>query len=155
MTMASRTIVFRTRPLHAVRVLAAIACLLAAAGPAAAQAISGAAASTSGSTANGGDADGSVRSSVVFQINNTTQLKTRYAWNISADTTVGATRDSNGTARHNLSFNVTAPGGYGSTSRSSASASCSATATPAAAAAPPTSARSRARSPAGRSARAI
>jgi cysteine-rich repeat protein len=93
-------------------VAAALACMLAAAGPAAAQSISGASATTSGSTANSGDNDGSIRSSVVFQINTTTQLKTRYAWNISADTTVGATRDSNGTGKHNLSFNVTAPGGY-------------------------------------------
>src|SRR5262245_31612657 len=77
-----------------------------------AQSFSSTSASTSGSTGNGGDGSGSIRSSVVLQVNGTTQLKTRYAWNISADETVGATRDSNGTAKHNLDFSVTAPGGY-------------------------------------------
>ena len=80
--------------------------LLLAAHPAAAQSISGAAASTSGSTANGGDGNGSVRSSVVVQTNNPTTFKTRYAWNISADVGVGSTKDSNATARHELTFDA-------------------------------------------------
>jgi cysteine-rich repeat protein len=92
-----------------------VACLVATAtvvGSAAGQTISGGSASTSGSTANGGGGDSSVRSSTNVQVNDGTTFKTRYAWNISADTTVGSTTDSNGTAKHNLSFNVTAPGGY-------------------------------------------
>ncbi len=95
-----------------IRTFAIVAVLLLAAVPAHAQSISSASASTTGSTANGGDTDGSVRSSVAVQINDGTTFKTRYAWNISADTTVGSTKDSNGTAKHNLTFNVTAPGGY-------------------------------------------
>ncbi len=80
--------------------------------PAAAQSISSASANTSGSTGNSGDNSGSIRSSVDIQINDGTTLKTRYAWNISADVTVGSSQDSNGTAKHNVSFNVTAPGTY-------------------------------------------
>ena len=45
-------------------------------------------------------------------MNDGATLKTRYAWNVSADTTVFSTRDQNGTAAHNVSFNVTAPGAY-------------------------------------------
>ena len=82
--------------------LALLACMLAAAVPARAQSISGASASTSGSTGNSGDSDGSIRSSVATQINNGTTFKTRFAWNFSADVGVASTRDSNGTAKHNL-----------------------------------------------------
>ncbi len=85
--------------------------VLAAATPAGAQ-ISGASASTAGSTGNSGDADGSIRSSVAIQINNGTTLKSRFAWNLSSDVGVFSTRDSNGTAKHNQAFNVTAPGAY-------------------------------------------
>lgn len=101
-----------SRPANAAQLITALACVLLAAAPVRAQSISGASASTSGSTANSGDGDGSIRSCVAFQINTSTQLKTRYVWNISADTGVASTGDSNGTAKHNLSFNVTAPGGY-------------------------------------------
>jgi cysteine-rich repeat protein len=92
--------------------VALLACLLAAGVPAGAQTISGASGSTSGSTGNSGDSDGSIRSSVATQINNGTTFKTRFAWNLSSDVGAASTRDSNGTAKHNLSFNVTAPGGY-------------------------------------------
>ncbi len=91
---------------------ATLACVLAAAAPAAGQSISGAGASTSGSSSNSGSGDGSTRSSVAIQVNDGATLKTRYAWNVSADTTVFSTRDQNGTAVHNVSFNVTAPGAY-------------------------------------------
>ena len=77
-----------------------------------AQSISGASASTSGSTGNGGDSDGSRLSSVNIQVNNGTQFKTRFAWNVSADVGVFSTRDQSGNAQHNLAFNVTAPGAY-------------------------------------------
>ncbi len=77
-----------------------------------AQSISGGAASTSGSTGNAGDGDGSRLSSVAIQVNNGAQFKTRFAWNVSSDVGVFSTRDTNGDAQHNLSFNVTAPGAY-------------------------------------------
>src|SRR5262245_60174390 len=95
-----------------VAVVAAAVASISSLGVAHAQSISGASASTSGSTGNSGDADGSIRSSVAIQTNDGTTFKTRFAWNISADVTVFSTRDSNGTAKHNLSFNVTAPGAY-------------------------------------------
>jgi cysteine-rich repeat protein len=77
-----------------------------------AQSISGASANTSGSTGNGGGDNDSRRSSVAIQIDNGAQLKTRFAWNISADIGIFSTADVNATAQHNLSFNVTAPGAY-------------------------------------------
>lgn len=79
---------------------------------AAAQSISGGAASTAGSTGDSGDSDGSRRSSVAIQQNDGTTFKTRFAWNLSADVGIFSTRDTNGSAQHNLSFNVTAPGAY-------------------------------------------
>ncbi len=89
----------------------ALAVLFATTPPAAAQ-ISGASASTSGSTGNSGDSDGSRRSSVAIQINDGTTLKTRFAWNLSSDVGIFSTRDTNGNAQHNVSFNATAPGAY-------------------------------------------
>jgi len=77
-----------------------------------AQSISSASASTAGSTGNDGNSDGSRLSSVNIQVNNGSQFKTRFAWNVSADVGVFSTRDQAGTAQHNLSFNVTAPGAY-------------------------------------------
>ncbi|MEO6027114.1 MAG: hypothetical protein ABIR79_09645, partial [Candidatus Binatia bacterium] len=77
-----------------------------------AQSISGGAADTAGSTGDSGDGSGSRRSSVAIQVNSGTQFKTRYAWNLSADVGVFSTKDVSGTAQHNLSFNVTAPGAY-------------------------------------------
>ncbi len=77
-----------------------------------AQSISGAAASTSGSNGDSGDGSGSRRSSVAIQVNNGTQFKTRFAWNLSSDVGIFSTQDTNGSAQHNLSFNVTAPGAY-------------------------------------------
>ena len=80
--------------------------------PARAQGISGASASTTGSTGNGGDTSGSVQSSVAFLTNNAGQLQTRFAWNISADVSIASTRDQSGTAVHNIAFTATAPGAY-------------------------------------------
>ncbi|MEB2283867.1 MAG: hypothetical protein B6D46_11390 [Polyangiaceae bacterium UTPRO1] len=77
-----------------------------------AQSIANGSASTAGSTPDAGDSDGSRRSSVAIQVNNGTQFKTRFAWNLSSDVGVFSTRDTNGVAQHNLSFNVTAPGAY-------------------------------------------
>ena len=91
---------------------AALALVIAAAPPAAAQSISGASVSTSGSTGNSGDSDGSRRSSVAIQINDGTTLKSRFAWNLSSDVGAFSTRDTNGSAHHNVNFNVTAPGAY-------------------------------------------
>ena len=79
---------------------------------ASAQGISGASTSTAGSTANDGDTSGSTRSSVAIQTNTSSTFATRFAWNVSADVGAASTRDQAGNAQHNLSFNVTAPGGY-------------------------------------------
>jgi len=95
-----------------VATVAAIAVVTMAGGMAHAQSISGASASTSGSTGNGGDGSGSRAASVAIQVNNGSQLKTRYAWNLSSDVGVFSTKDTNGSAQHNLSFSVTAPGAY-------------------------------------------
>ncbi len=80
--------------------------------PVAAQSISGASTSTSGSTGNNGDTSGSTRASVAFTTNNSTTIATRFAWNVSADVGALSTRDQSGNAQHNISFDVTAPGGY-------------------------------------------
>src|SRR5262245_7058946 len=86
--------------------------LVVSAGPAAAQGISGLSVSTAGRTANANTGDGSRNSSVAIQINTATQIRSRFAWNINADITPGNTRDTTGTAVHNVSFSVTAPGSY-------------------------------------------
>ena len=90
--------------------------MLLAAGPAAAQSISGFSVSTAGSTGNSGNGDGATTSSVAIQTNTATQVKSRFAWNVSADTGVGSTRDQSGNAQHNVSFSVTAPGSTSSRS---------------------------------------
>ena len=75
--------------------------------------ISGATNSTTGATCSGGgSADGDCRNSVSFLLNNGTTLKSRYAWNINANTGVFSTHDTSGTAQHNIAFTATAPGGY-------------------------------------------
>src|SRR5205809_7599196 len=82
-------------------------------GPSAWASLSGSSTSTSGaSCSGGGSADGDCRNSVSVITNNANTYKTRYAWNINADTTVFSTHDTSGNAQHNVSFNVTAPGGY-------------------------------------------
>src|SRR5262249_8959463 len=62
--------------------------------------------------ANAGDANGARTSSVAVQTNTATQVKSRFAWNINADVGALTTRDTPGTAQHNVSFSVTAPGSY-------------------------------------------
>src|SRR5206468_10625615 len=52
------------------------------------------------------------RNSTQSLINNGTTFESRYAWNINADTTVFSTHDTSGNAKHNISFNVTAPTNY-------------------------------------------
>jgi hypothetical protein len=97
----------------ALRMLGAtLAAMLVDACPVAAQ-ISGASVSITGATCSGGSSDtGDCRSSTQVLSNNGTTFSTRYAWNINADTGLGSTRDISGTARHNVSFTATAPGGY-------------------------------------------
>src|SRR5581483_2708000 len=69
--------------------------------------------STSGATGSGGGSgDGDCRNSVRLLINTQTTVQSRYAWNINADTTVFSTHDTSGNARHNLTFDATASGGY-------------------------------------------
>jgi hypothetical protein len=75
--------------------------------------ISGASSSNGGSTCSGGNnADGFCGSSTSVPVNNGSTLQSRYAWNINADTAVFSTRDTSGTAQHNVGFTATAPGGY-------------------------------------------
>src|SRR5262245_53368744 len=75
--------------------------------------LSGSSTSTSGaSCSGGGSTDDDCLNSVSVITNNSTTYKTRYAWNINADTTIFSTHDTSGNAQHNVSFTVTAPGGY-------------------------------------------
>ena len=102
----------RRSGLTTVVTVAVLSMMLGGAGPTHAQGISGASATTAGSTANSGDTSGSTRSSVAVQTNTAAQVKTRFAWNVSADVAVFSTRDQQGLAIHNVAFNVTAPGAY-------------------------------------------
>jgi len=74
--------------------------------------ISGASATTAGSSCTGDDADGFCGSSATIVTDDGSTLATRYAWNINADIGLGSTRDSSGAAHHNVDFTATAPGGY-------------------------------------------
>ena len=91
-------------------------------GPSAWASLSGSSTSTSGaSCSGGGSADGDCRNSVSVITNNANTYKTRYAWNINADTGVGSTHDTSSSASHHVDFTVNAPGSYQlsiSTSRS-------------------------------------
>ena len=77
-------------------------------------ALSGVGNSTTGaSCSGGGSSDGDCRNSVAFSTpSNGTTFTSRYAWNINADVGVASTHDTSGTAKHNVSFTATAPGGY-------------------------------------------
>jgi hypothetical protein len=90
----------------------ALAITLILAASAAAQGISAHSGSTAGSTGDAGDGSGSRRSSRQTLISNTSTFQSRFAWNINADVGAASTRDTSGNAQHNMSFNVTAPGGY-------------------------------------------
>lgn len=74
-----------------------------------AQGLSGA--STTGSTCAGpgNNADGFTGCSVSLPVNNANQVRSRYAFNVSADIGIFSTRDQSGTATHRLAFNATAP----------------------------------------------
>ena len=102
----------RTGTISMAVVVVAVMTLFATARFAGAQSISGASATTTGSTGNSGDTSGSTRSSVAITSNTATQIQTRFAWNVSADVSILSTRDQAGTAVHNVAFNVTAPGAY-------------------------------------------
>src|SRR5881409_3961962 len=75
--------------------------------------LSGSTSNTTGATCSGGGSgDGDCRNSTQQLTNTGSTFRSRYAWNINADTTVFNTHDTSGNARHNVSFNATAPGGY-------------------------------------------
>src|SRR5262249_34495749 len=90
----------------------AIVSLLVAGTPADAQ-ISGATVTASGSTGNESGADFYRQATPTIVTNNGPEVKTRFAWNLSADVPQGAgARSEPGTASHNVMFTVTAPGAY-------------------------------------------
>ena len=90
----------------------AVTALLLTAAPVRSQ-ITGATSSTVGATCSGGgSSEGDCRNSTSLPVNNGTTLKSRYAWNINADTVPLSTHDTSGNAQHNISFTATAPGGY-------------------------------------------
>ena len=73
---------------------------------------SGSAVSTNSCSA-GNNGDGFCGFSTSFTAGPTaTSFTSRYAWNINADTGIGGTRDSNGTATHRVGFTVTSATGY-------------------------------------------
>src|SRR5438105_5043678 len=94
------------------RAMLIAALVIAASGPrpAAAQ-ISGASATTTGSSADESGTTFSRKSAVTVTSNTGTVLATQFTWNLSDDESSGS-RTESGTAVHNLSFNVTAPGAY-------------------------------------------
>src|SRR5882724_2762226 len=75
--------------------------------------LSGSTSNTTGATCSGGGSgDGDCRNSTQQLTNTGSTFQSRYAWNINADTTIFNTHDTSGSARHNVTFNATAPGGY-------------------------------------------
>jgi hypothetical protein len=75
--------------------------------------ISGGTANNTGSTCSGGNnGDGFCGSLAQTLVNNGTNLNTRYAWNVNADTIILSTRDESGTSQHHVNFTATANGGY-------------------------------------------
>src|SRR5689334_290962 len=75
--------------------------------------LSGASTSTTGATCTGGGStSGDCRNSSALTTNTSSQITSRYAWNINADVAVLSTHDTSGTAQHHVSFTATAPGGY-------------------------------------------
>jgi hypothetical protein len=97
------------RALHAGLLVVALALLPAVAS---AQLSSTTSSNASSTCSQGNDGNGFCGSSTQELIDNGTTFQSRYAWNINADVGIGSTRDSNGNAQHNMSFNATAPGGY-------------------------------------------
>ncbi|HJQ84902.1 MAG TPA: hypothetical protein VKA21_12545, partial [Candidatus Binatia bacterium] len=75
--------------------------------------LSGSSSSNTGSSCTGANnADGFCGSSTQVLTNTGTTFQSRYAWNVNADVGIFSTRDTSGTARHNLNFTATAVGGY-------------------------------------------
>ncbi len=67
---------------------------------------------TGSSCSGSNNSDGFCGFSTSIPINTSTQLQFRYAWNINADVGIFSTRDTAGTATHNISFTATAVKGY-------------------------------------------
>jgi len=75
--------------------------------------LSGSTGTTTGSSCTGANnADGSCLFSRQTLVNTGTSFQSRYAWNINADVGAFTTRNTSGTATHNVSFSATAPGAY-------------------------------------------
>jgi hypothetical protein len=69
--------------------------------------------STSGSSCTDGNAtDRFCGYSAAIELTDATHLSTRYSWNINADAALAASAVQGGTAKHTVTFDVTAPGGY-------------------------------------------
>jgi hypothetical protein len=93
-------------------VIAATAIVLVAAAPAFAQLSGSNTTGTTGTCGGVNDANGFCGFSVGTQTNTGAQFKSRYAWNINADTGALSTKDISGTSTHHVNVNATAPGGY-------------------------------------------
>ena len=91
--------------------MAALVATVLAVRPAAAQ-LSGASGSTTGSSCSGSNGDGFCGFTRTTNVNTGSTFQSRYTWNINADVGVLSTRDSSGSAQHNLSFSASAVGGY-------------------------------------------
>lgn len=74
--------------------------------------LSGGTGSTTGSSCTGNNADGFCGFGRSTLVSNSTTFQSRYEWNINADVGIFSTRDTSGTAQHNVSVNATAVGGY-------------------------------------------
>src|SRR5579862_264092 len=96
------------------RAMLIAALVIAASGPRPASAqISGASADTTGSSADESGGTFFRQSAATITGNTGTVLATQFTWNVSDDESTGnPSRTESGTAVHNLSFNVTAPGAY-------------------------------------------
>jgi hypothetical protein len=81
-------------------------------GPPAAGQISGAASSTTGSSGPSNTVNGFTGFSASLTIDDGTTLQSRYAFNVNADIGTLSTWTQTGSARHNVSFDATAPAGY-------------------------------------------
>jgi hypothetical protein len=75
--------------------------------------ITSAGVSTAGSTCTDANAaDRSCSSSAAIESDDGTTLVSRYGWNVNADSGIGGNAVQGGTAKHTLTFDVTAVGGY-------------------------------------------
>jgi hypothetical protein len=75
--------------------------------------LSGGSSNNTGSTCAGANnGDGFCGSSTQLLVNTGSQIQSRYAWNVNADTAAFSTRDTSGSATHHVNFSATAPGSY-------------------------------------------